>query len=162
MQGDKIFEVIDYSVAEKGKPKKRTVEAISAHEAIYRVTGNRPALARMGVNVWRASGKSNSAIWVYLLKETIPLTRSQWEAEALRKSKVMRKGLIQNRATYPISNPPETKIYERVCEIVAIKGPGHKCDAACKRARHTYRHTFSKKHNIGVYGSPDSKKIILK
>lgn len=56
-------------------------------------------------------------------------------------------------------NPPETKIYERVVEVVAVKGPGHKCDAACKRARHTYVHKFTRKS--GVYGSADGSRIII-
>lgn len=56
-------------------------------------------------------------------------------------------------------NPPETKIYERVIEVVAVKGPGHRCDAACKRARHTYVHKFTRKS--GVYGSADGSKISI-
>lgn len=49
-------------------------------------------------------------------------------------------------------NPP-IEIYSRIKEIIAVKGPGHKCDAACKRAGHTYRHAFKQK--AGVYGNPD-------
>jgi hypothetical protein len=40
-------------------------------------------------------------------------------------------------------NPPVTEIYARIKEIVAVKGKNHKCDAACKRCRHTYRHVFT-------------------
>jgi len=49
----------------------------------------------------------------------------------------------QRRA--PASNPRRpTEIYAHLREIVATKGPGHlNCDAACKRARHTYRHVFT-------------------
>lgn len=40
------------------------------------------------------------------------------------------------------SNPRE--IYAQVREVIAQKGPGHQCDAACKRANHTYKHKFGK------------------
>jgi len=59
-------------------------------------------------------------------------------------------------------NPPkrkrnpkgETEIYAHLREIVATKGPGHlNCDAACRRARHTYRHVFTS--GPPVLGKPD-------
>jgi hypothetical protein len=54
-------------------------------------------------------------------------------------------------------NPP-VKIYEKLVEIVAVKGPGHPCDAACKRARHTYVHKFTSRPSI--YGMPDGSLVI--
>lgn len=54
-------------------------------------------------------------------------------------------------------NPP-IKIYDRVQEIIAVKGPGHLCDSACKRARHTYRHKFTRQHKI--YGNKDGSLTI--
>lgn len=66
---------------------------------------------------------------------------------------------IKGRETYgekyyrSISNPPQVEIYDCIKEIIAKKGPGHKCDAECKRAGHTYRHTFS--GHSGVFGNPD-------
>ena len=56
-------------------------------------------------------------------------------------------------------NPPLTKIYDCIKEVIAVKGPGHKCDAACKRANHTYRHVFTKKH--GIFGTADGQKLII-
>ena len=50
-------------------------------------------------------------------------------------------------------NPRPVQIYSRVKEVIAQKGPGHKCDAACKRAHHMYRHVFKEK--AGIYGNPD-------
>lgn len=58
-----------------------------------------------------------------------------------------------------LGNPPLTKIYDCIKEVIAVKGPGHKCDAACKRANHTYRHVFTKKH--GIYGTADGQKLII-
>ena len=56
-------------------------------------------------------------------------------------------------------NPPETLIYDEALEITARKGQGHRCDPACKRANHVYRHKFTHKH--GVYGTSDGKKITI-
>jgi hypothetical protein len=57
------------------------------------------------------------------------------------------KALAVNKEQAPV------KVYERIKEIIAVKGPGHRCDAACKRARHTYVHRFTRR--AGVYGMPD-------
>jgi hypothetical protein len=56
------------------------------------------------------------------------------------------------------SNPRLTKIYEKVLRIEAQKGPGHKCDAACKRAGHRYFHVFTTKPKM--YGLPDGTILI--
>jgi hypothetical protein len=53
------------------------------------------------------------------------------------------------------ANPPRRLIYERIREIVATKGPGHRCDAACRRARHTYVHRFKRK--VSIFGLKDGK-----
>jgi len=50
-------------------------------------------------------------------------------------------------------NPPGVQIYPNVKSIVAQKGPGHPCDAACKRANHTYIHRF--KPGAKMLGMPD-------
>lgn len=39
-------------------------------------------------------------------------------------------------------NPPGRIIYHSVKRIYAQKGPGHKCDAECRRAGHLYVHKF--------------------
>jgi len=45
------------------------------------------------------------------------------------------------------------EIYSRVGSITAQKGPGHACDAKCKRAQHWYEHKFKK--GVGVYKEPN-------
>jgi len=58
------------------------------------------------------------------------------------------------------TNPP-MQVYADVKHIVAKKGPGHRCDAACKRANHTYIHRF--KPGVQIFGMPDgSLKVISK
>lgn len=77
------------------------------------------------------------------------------------KKRVQRKAPAVRRRIGPRKkpNPPrETKIYDRVLYVVAVKGPGHQCDAACVRARHTYKHDFTSK--VGVYGQPDGTLVI--
>lgn len=61
---------------------------------------------------------------------------------------------------YIRGNPPRTKIYQRTIEIVASKaGMPHKCDAACKRAGHKYRHVF-KDRNSSIHGLENGKIVI--
>jgi len=51
-------------------------------------------------------------------------------------------------------NPPEVPIYHDIVAMVASKkGMPHNCDAACKRADHTYIHYFKK--GAGVFGEDD-------
>lgn len=59
----------------------------------------------------------------------------------------------------PRKNAP-LEVYQDVVEIVARKGPGHKCDAKCKRANHTYRHKFSQKHHVTIFGNSDGSLTI--
>lgn len=63
------------------------------------------------------------------------------------------------RGHLALLNPRLVKIYDRVIEIVARKGPGHKCDAECRAANHEYVHNFTGKH--GIYGLAD-KSILIK
>lgn len=60
-----------------------------------------------------------------------------------------------------IRNPhgDRVKIYDRVIEVVARKGPGHHCDAECARANHTYIHKFGRRKS-GVWGEPDGSLLI--
>ena len=58
----------------------------------------------------------------------------------------------------PLKNPPRTKIYEEIEAIYARKGPGHKCDAACRRAGHRYVHKF--KTRAKVLGNADGSLTI--
>jgi len=57
-------------------------------------------------------------------------------------------------------NPPLTKIYERIGEIRAQKGPGHQCSPSCKSANHWYVHKFTSP--ASVYGTADGKTLIIK
>ncbi len=67
-------------------------------------------------------------------------------------------GNAMRQPGYAAAKNPPVEIYAKVKEIIAVKGPGHKCDAACKRAGHTYRHTFTEK--AGIYGNPDGSLTI--
>lgn len=56
-------------------------------------------------------------------------------------------------------NPPATKIYSHCIEIRASKaGMPHKCDAACKRSNHLYKHEFKKR--CCIFGLPDGSLLI--
>lgn len=56
-------------------------------------------------------------------------------------------------------NPPgATVVYHRLLRIEARKGPGHRCDAGCKRANHSYFHDFGP--GAVVYGLPDGSLVI--
>jgi hypothetical protein len=64
----------------------------------------------------------------------------------------------QLKAHLAMLNPRRVKIYDQILQITARKGPGHKCDAACKRAGHIYYHDFKTKNS--VYGNPDGSLTI--
>jgi hypothetical protein len=55
-------------------------------------------------------------------------------------------------------NPPGVKIYERLSKVYAQKGPGHKCDPACKRAGHWYYHVFTSRPKM--YGLSNGDVLI--
>jgi hypothetical protein len=99
-----------------------------------------------------------------------PLTRAEYKnviAEARiheRIPKIFYKGEasgMRDIAEQYRRNPPSgaVKIYSQCIEIRASKaGMPHKCDAACKRSGHRYKHAFKKK--ACIYGLPDDSILI--
>ena len=52
-----------------------------------------------------------------------------------------------------------TPIYKKGVLIYrGQKGPGHKCDPACKRADHWYQHEFKQSRGPAI-GSPDKRSV---
>lgn len=62
------------------------------------------------------------------------------------------------RRTTAKRNPALPVIYERLDRIEATKGPGHRCDAECKRKGHGYFHDFGP--GAVIYGLPDGSLMI--
>lgn len=73
---------------------------------------------------------------------------ADWKKRGVRKKNPKRR---RNPGGKPV-------IYHRLLRIEARKGPGHRCDAGCKKANHSYFHDF----NAGavVYGNPDGSVLV--
>lgn len=106
-------------------------------------------------------GSKGEAVTIYSIPEAQRLARQRPE---LYKSFSQTWGTLiaarraaarMNRAAGSAAkrNPRRVMIYPELVEIVARKGPGHRCDAECRAANHTYIHKF--KRGSAVYGEPD-------
>lgn len=94
--------------------------------------------------------------------------KAQAQAQLLRGvqrgMKIRKNPKSRHKAKNPVTvRAPEKpmQIYGRLLRIEAQKGPGHVCDAECKKANHCYFHDFTK--HAKVWGMPDgSLKIVDK
>lgn len=79
-------------------------------------------------------------------------------AERRAKKRLGVKGLGKRPPARRVKNPRRPVIYHRLLRIEARKGPGHRCDAGCKKANHSYFHDFTA--GAVVYGNPDGSVLV--
>jgi hypothetical protein len=100
-------------------------------------------------------GKSaNRERWADFLKwqqaQTLPLEDPrQGSLFNPKKRKISRRFLVNSRGAL---------IYGKVLDVTAQKTQPHRCDAACRKVKHVYRHTFTSGPEL--YGLPDGNVVL--